>query len=101
VGPFAFSLLNLTGHLGGDYITSEGFSSDARLDLAIYRSALDPSRFAFFFDDGGGARGDDNDQNDLALVVTERAILPEPGSLTLLSLGVAAMALVRRRRAGN
>jgi hypothetical protein len=40
---------NLTGDLNGEYITSDGFSSDARLDLAIYRSRLEPSRFAFFF----------------------------------------------------
>ena len=53
-GPFAFSLLNLTGDLSGEHITSDGYSSDPRLDLAIYRSVLDPSRFAFFFDDGGG-----------------------------------------------
>ena len=89
--------MNLTGELNGEYITSDGFSSDARVDLAIDRGTLDPSRFAIFF----GHRGDDNDQNDLARVLTERAIVAGPGSLVLLSLGLVAVALVRRWRAGN
>ena len=94
-GPFAFFFLNLTGELDGEYITSGGFSSNARLDVAIYRSILD-SRVAFFFDDGGGSHGDDNDQNDLALVPTERATVPEPGSLMLVSLGLLATGLFRQ-----
>ena len=69
---------------------------DRPLVLSLYLD-LDPSRFAIFF----GHRGDDNDQNDLALVLTERAMVAGPGSLVLLSLGLVAMALVRRWRTGN
>jgi hypothetical protein len=58
----------------------------------LYRRTLDPSRFAFFFFEDDGHRGDDNDQNDLALLLTGRAMVPGPESLVLLSLGLVSMA---------
>jgi hypothetical protein len=82
---------------------TRGPRADGELDAhnGLYRSTLDPSRFAFLFFDDDGHRGDDNDQNDLALVLTERAIVQRPESLVLLNLGLVAMALVRRWHAGN
>lgn len=101
--PFAF-FMQVQPTPGGSYVTSDGFTNNAALDLAIYRNNLNPDEFAFFFDDGGGlnAQGqpDDNDFNDMVVTAVQAAV-PEPGTLALFGAGLAAVGFLRRRKSAS
>ena len=93
--PFAFFMQNQPTPTG-DFITSDGISQGAGLDLAIYHDNLNPDRFAFFFDDGGGLP-DDNDFNDMVVTAIQAAV-PEPATLALFGAALAGLGILRRRK---
>ena len=68
--PYLFFFRNIAnaGGLNGDAAYSDGFATDAKLDMAVYQNVHDPHEFALFFDDGGA--GPDRDYTDTILLAT-------------------------------
>ncbi len=82
-GAYLFYFQNITGAPLLTPIFSDGTSGSPLLGIAVYRSNADPTRFALFFDDGGGAP--DGDFNDL--IVTAAG---DVGTSCQLRLGLDA-----------
>ena len=82
--------------------------ANGQLDFAVYQSTSNPTRFALFFDDGGGGGVgrnctieicDDNDYNDMVITVQGRDTdVAEPGALAIFGAGLAALGMMIRRR---
>ncbi len=93
-GAYLFYFQNITGAPLLTPIFSDGTSGSPILGIAVYRSNADPTRFALFFDDGGGAP--DGDFNDLIVTATG-----EVGTSCQLRLGLdAAIAEFERTTCG-
>lgn len=91
---YLFYFQNITGDPLLTPIFSDGTSGSPLLGIAVYRSNADPTRFALFFDDGGGAQ--DGDFNDLIVTATG-----EVGTSCQLRLGLdAAIAEFERTTCG-
>jgi hypothetical protein len=80
---YLFYFQNITGEPLLTPIFSDGASPSAQLGIAVYQNNADPTRFALFFDDGGGAP--DGDFNDLVISVTG-----EVGTSCQLEIGLEA-----------
>jgi hypothetical protein len=59
---------NLDGDFQGQKVFTDGVSDSSALGIAVYQNNADTTRFALFFDDGGGAP--DEDFDDLVVTAT-------------------------------
>jgi hypothetical protein len=80
---YLFYFQNLDGAPLLTPIFSDGTSASGQLGIAVYQNNADPTRFALFFDDGGGAP--DLDFNDLVI-----SVAGEVGTSCQLRIGLEA-----------